>query len=197
MPRKNLIKTSEYYYHVTTRANHKHWFALPLEQVWTISIKSFNKALTHHPAIVSQYVLMANHYHLLIKTPNADIDKFMYWFNKTFSDLMRAATGTENRMFGSNYKWSLITTERYFYNVFRYIYQNPIRAGIVNKCEIYPYSTHFYVRNSIPIPFAFSPLDELEGDSDFLNDPLSVEKSEIITKGLKYTYFKEIHKRSY
>ena len=107
MPRKILIRTDLYYYHITTRSNHRQWFKIPLDQVWEIAIQAMSKANINCPANIGQFVLMANHYHLLIKTPDSNIDRFMFWFNKTFSDLLRAKSGTINRMFGSSYKSSL------------------------------------------------------------------------------------------
>jgi putative transposase len=197
MPRKNLIRTSEYFYHITTRSNHKEWFDIPLDYVWIIAIKSFKKAQKNNPAKISQFVLMANHYHLLIRTPNNDIDQFMYHFNKTFSDLLRIASNKENRMFGSNYKWSLIKNHRYFHNVFRYIYQNPLRAGITEQCENYPYSTLHYTSNNIETPFDFTKLDQLESNLSFINEKLDFEKSNQIKKGLRKSIFKEVKKRNY
>lgn len=49
-----------------------------MAEVWKISIKAFDKAKVHNPAKVFQFVLMSNHYYLLIQTPKNDIDKFMF-----------------------------------------------------------------------------------------------------------------------
>ena len=194
MPRKNLIRTNQFYYHITTRANHKHWFTIPLNQVWMIVISSFKKAQQNHPAEVSQFVLMSNHYHLLIRTPNSDIDKFMYFFNKEFSRQLRLKSGLTNRMFGGNYKWSIINSERYLRNVFRYIYQNPVRAGLVSSCEDYTFSTFHHTFHSLKVPFNFVELDELETNIDFINDQLSLENNDSIRKGLRKSIFKEVNK---
>jgi putative transposase len=150
-----------------------------------------------HPAVISQFVLMSNHYHLLIRTPNCDIDLFMYWFNKTFSEKLRRASGMENRMFGSNYKWSIIMNPNYFKNVFRYIYQNPLRANITDKCEFYPYSTFHYYTFQKQLPFKFTPINHLEKDNEFINDICPLEQQEEIRKGLKKSVFKEVTPRKY
>lgn len=191
MPRKKLIRTDQYFYHVTTRSNNKEWFSLPLDRVWKISQESFKKAQEHHPSVVSQYVLMANHYHLLIRTPNCDIDQFMFWFNKTFSDLLRLRSGYENRMFGSHYKWSLIAHSRYFNNVFRYIYQNPLRAGLVDRCEDYPYSTLFYTHRKKNPGFEFKKISQLEDNLELINDFFDLEKQQIVRLGLKRATYAE------
>ena len=158
MLKKNLIFTEEYYYHVTTRSKDKAWFQIPLEQVWEISIEAFLSAQAKCPAIVTQYVLMSNHYHILITTPGRDIDQFIYFFNKTF-----------NNMLDDGCRWSLIANEKHFKKVFCYIYQNPRRANLVERCEYYPYSTLFYTCRHLEIPFPFVVLEHLESDLDFIN----------------------------
>jgi len=195
MSRKNLIKTNEFYYHVTTRANHKQWFQLPLDQVWEICVRSFKLAQDNAPAEVSQFVLMANHYHLLIKTPDSNIDRFMYFFNKEFSSQLRFKTGLINRMFGGNYKWSVIQTNQHLLNVFRYIYQNPITAQLVERCEDYPYSTLYFTYRNQKMPFSFSPLQDFEKQIDFLNLRQEFQSVERIKKGLKKSIFKEVYDR--
>lgn len=197
MPRKKLVRTSQYYYHITTRSNHKEWFTIPLNEVWDISIAAFKKAQREHPASVGQYVLMSNHYHLLIKTPNDDIDKFMYWFNRTFSAYLRKKSGKINRMFGSNYKWSIIYDSFYLQKVVKYIYQNPLRAGLVTKCEEYPFSTLHYKASKKESPIEVEKEIYFAEDLDPINESLSLDEVNQIRSGLKKTRFKPNSTRKY
>lgn len=144
MPRKPLIRNNIYPYHVTSRSNNKEWFQLPMESVWNIAKSSLLHAHFKFPVDIICFVLMSNHYHLLVRTPNSDLDKFMYEFNKEFSLQLREKTKRINKMFGGRYKWTLIKSHKYLANCYRYIYQNPLRANITNLCENYPYSTLFY-----------------------------------------------------
>ena len=197
MPRKRLIRTNQFFYHVTTRSNHKDWFELPLEQVWEISKKAFNKAQKNCPSHVAQYVLMANHYHMLVMTPDSNIDKFMYWFNKTFSDELKRSSGKINRMFGSSYKWSLILNEVYFQNVIRYIYQNPLRAKLVKRSENYPFSTLYYNYRNRKSGFLLKPVWDIEKNLDFLNQIPNVVNDLSVEKGLKKSHFSPVFVRKY
>ncbi|MCB9091384.1 MAG: transposase [Halobacteriovoraceae bacterium] len=196
MPRKTLIRTNLYYYHVNTRSNNRAWFKLPLEEVWEICRHSFAKAQKNNPALISQFVLMSNHYHLLIKTPQSDIDKFMFWFNKTFSDELRARTDSINRMFGSSYKWSIVFEEYYLRLVYRYIYQNPLRVSLVQKCEDYPFSTLYYQHRGLDPGFPFHP--EISYDDHLsINNELCEDDINIVRDGLKKTKFKPKSQRKY
>jgi putative transposase len=141
MPRRNLIKTSSAPYHIVSRSNHKFWFHLSLPDVWKIAENSFEKAHSKHPVRLHAFVLMINHYHLLLTTPDENIDKFMYEFNKTFSLELRQKTNLVNRMFGGRYKWSLIQEKTHYLHVLKYIYRNPVKAKIANDVRDYTFST--------------------------------------------------------
>lgn len=144
MPRKPLVRTSLYPYHVTSRANNKEWFELPLDQVWDICIKSMRAAYYKHPVDIISFVLMGNHYHLLVQTPHSNLDQFMYELNKNIAIDLKQRTGRINKIFGGRYKWCLISNMRYLANCYRYIYQNPLRANITKRCQDYPFSTLYY-----------------------------------------------------
>lgn len=197
MPRKKLIRTDQYFYHIHTRSNQKTWFSIPLIDVWQIAKKSLNHAYLKYPADIAQFVLMNNHYHLLIRTPDKNIDLFMYEFNKNFSLQLRLRTGLINKMFGGRYKWSLVTTNKYLINVSKYIYQNPIRAGVCLKCEDYRYSTLYYKNSKKLFIVPLVSSNEFDDDLCFLNDIYEKETENLIRKGLTKTTFKLVKKRKY
>ncbi|GAB4014619.1 MAG: hypothetical protein Fur0010_12890 [Bdellovibrio sp.] len=122
-----------------------------MDEVWKIAANSMQVAHRKHPILLHAFVLMSNHYHLVLETPDSNIDLFMYEFNKNFSLEMRKATGKINRMFGGRYKWSLITEDRYYLNVMKYVFTNPVRANIVKNVCDYPYSTLVNSIDAIPL----------------------------------------------
>ena len=105
---------------------------------------AINQASYKYPVEIDAFVLMSNHYHLLLITPNADIDKFMSILNTSISREIRFRTGRINRIFGDRYKWKLINCDKYYQNVIRSVFQNPLKAKISKRCEDYPYSTLYY-----------------------------------------------------
>lgn len=153
MARKNLIRTNLFPYHVTIRCNNKEWFDLPLQQVWDICIHAIATANKSYPVNIQAFVLMSNHYHLMIWTPDANLDKFMFELNRNISKEIRKITHRINRIFGDRYKWSLITSDNYFFHVEKYIYQNPLVQKLVTRSEKYPYSTLHYLYHKKKLPF--------------------------------------------
>lgn len=140
MPRKRLIRTHRYPYHVTTRSNNQEWFYIPMDEVWKYAKAVLFDGAQRYNVKIDAFVLMSNHYHLCIYTPDANIDRFMQFFNKRLGQRISRHASRINRIFGAPYKWSLIQNDHYYSNVIRYIYQNPLRAGLCVRCEDYPYS---------------------------------------------------------
>src|SRR5690606_29535334 len=120
MPRKKLIRTSEFPYHITSRSNNRDWFSIPLADIWSFCIELLNQGQIDFKIKVEAFVLMSNHYHLCIYTPEANIDQFMRFFNQNLGRKIAKQSGRINRIFGSPYKWTVITNQAYFNNVIRY-----------------------------------------------------------------------------
>lgn len=141
MPRPLLIKTSEYPYHVNARANNKEWFYLEPTKCWKIFCYYLCKAQKKFNIDVHAFLMMNNHIHLLISTPNSNIDKFMHYFMMMTSREIGTQAGRINKIWGSRYYKSLITNEEYYAHALWYIFTNPIEAHITNKVENYNWST--------------------------------------------------------
>ena len=193
MPRKLLIRTDEIIYHITSRANNKEWFSLPLEDVWKICVDKLEATYSQVPFELNAFVLMHNHYHMLVRTPMCNIDEVMFEFNRTLSQNLRKQTGRINRMFGGRYHWSLIENERYLFNVFKYVFQNPLRKKLARRCEDYPHSTlHYQVnKKTFPVPL-HTPIHVNFCDDDFLkwaNLKFSEVQRDCLRRGLKHAHF--------
>ncbi len=85
---------------------------------------------------------MPNHIHLLIKTSSKD----------TISDIMKAITIAHTRHYHYKYQASghlwqgrfkspIVSDDEYMLTLMRYIEQNPVRAGIIDKPEKYLFSS--------------------------------------------------------
>ncbi|MDD4975360.1 MAG: hypothetical protein PHY93_13455 [Bacteriovorax sp.] len=82
MPRKPLICSENLLHHVTSRSHNKEQFPLPIKRVRELANYSFREANEIHLINLISFVLMSNHYHLLLYTPMGNLDRFMYKFNK-------------------------------------------------------------------------------------------------------------------
>ena len=195
MPRKPLIRTDQFPYHITARSNNKEWFYLPINEVWLIFQIALKQAQEKFDLEIIQFVLMNNHYHMLAKTPESNIDTIMQFIQKNISDTINQKTGRINHLFGGPYKWSLINNSSYFHMVVKYIFQNPSRAGVVQSCEDYEYSTLYSLINSVPLlfnhnlesTFNYNNLNDLVS---YTNQTFPPNQAQLIKKSLSKTTFK-------
>jgi len=78
-------------------------------------------------------VLMGNHYHLLLETPQANLVAGMKWLQGTYTQRFNARHKLRGHLFQGRYKALNVDGEdrTHFQVVSTYIHLNPVRAGLV------------------------------------------------------------------
>src|SRR5580658_3582231 len=82
---------------------------------------------------VHAYVLMGNHYHLLVETPEGNLVAGMKWLQGTYTQRHNARHRVFGHLFQGRYKAVVIDNQSagYFEVVGTYIHLNPARAGLI------------------------------------------------------------------
>lgn len=121
-------------------------------------------------------------------------------FMKRTSDDIRAIRGIKNHLYGDRYYPSLINNQAYFETVLKYIYQNPLRAGICESVLNYEFSTlpSFlgFRKMEIPVYDDFGFFDDVPGNLNWLNTLYDTDTTARIKKGLTLQEFKPDHDKS-
>jgi REP element-mobilizing transposase RayT len=91
---------------------------------------------------VYTYVLMTNHYHLLIKTLQANISKIMHYINSSYTKYSNIKRDRTGHLFQGRYKSIVVEEDSYFLELSRYIHLNPVKAKIVERPEEYKWSSY-------------------------------------------------------
>jgi putative transposase len=199
MPRKPLFRTKKLPYHVWARSNNKEWFNLPIEDVWKTFCWRLKEAQEKYFFEIHNFVLMSNHFHLIISTPEGNLDKIMHWLLTECSKEINYKSQRINHVFGGPYKWSVIAHAHYYKHVYRYLCQNPTRALICERVEDYAYSTLHYQFNKKLLPFKLSiSLFEkrtllsypLHSQIEWLNIPYYPDEYECLRKAIRRRVFK-------
>ena len=86
---------------------------------------------------VHAFVLMSNHYHLMIETPQANLVAGMRWFQTTLTIRYNTRHRLSGHLFQGRYKAVVVDAEerRYFAVLSDYIHLNPIRARMIGLEE--------------------------------------------------------------
>ncbi len=91
---------------------------------------------------VHAYCLMDNHYHLLIKTPLANISKAIQYLTSTYTIRHNRLEGKDGPLFRVRFKSKLVENNHYASHLVRYIHLNPKTASIVLEAEDYQWSSY-------------------------------------------------------
>lgn len=160
MARPKTPQQSFFPIHVTARCNNKDWFSIALNKCWEIFVNELSEIVEKYQIDLHAFVLMSNHFHLMLSTPQGNLGNTMkYFMSKTSRQIAREA-GRINHVFGARYKWSLLHEQQSVAYVLKYIYRNPVRAGITQTVEDYPYSTISCDKfPTIPMPPLMEKLD--------------------------------------
>ena len=193
MPRPKLIRSTVLPYHVRSRSNNREWFHLPTERVWQIMGGILNTVTLEYQALIHSFVLMNNHLHLILSTPNGNLDAIMQYFIRESAKAIGRESGRINRIFGGRYQRSLLSNEQYFLNAIKYNFRNPVAAKICDRAEEYPFSTLNWTlgrgRPLFPLSeepdFLFRLLPRNELLTDWLNVSYTARQSEVVRLGLR------------
>lgn len=146
-------------HHVWQRGNNKDYiFQDSIAKGFFINqLKEYNKKFDYN---ILAYVIMDNHYHLLIQTFKDSIGEVMFNINNVTGKFIRDYLNRNGHVFQGRYNSKLVQTNEYFLWLIRYIHRNPVRAKICDKVQDYSWSSHrFYLRgysNFVNVNFPLS-----------------------------------------
>lgn len=132
MARSIRIEYAGAYYHVMARGNRREAIFLD-DADRKFFLKCLAEACEKTGWRVHAWVLMGNHYHLLLETPEANLVEGMKWLQNTVTRRFNVRHRQWGRLFGDRYKAVLVEGEnaQYYTTLWDYIHLNPARAGLV------------------------------------------------------------------
>jgi REP element-mobilizing transposase RayT len=88
------------------------------------------------------WCLMHTHYHLLVRTHEANLDRAMQFLNGRFAAWSNYERGERGHLFRSRYESRLVASDSDVLGVARYIDLNPVAAGMVDHPASWRWSSH-------------------------------------------------------
>jgi len=143
MARPLRIEYPGAFYHLTSRGNErKDVFKSQRDREKFLSY--LRSASERYQAVIHAFCMLSNHYHLLMETPNGNLSQIMRHINGAYTTYFNVKRGRSGHLFQGRYKAILVEKDEYAKELSRYIHLNPVRAGIVEKPEKYPWSSYRY-----------------------------------------------------
>ena len=141
MTRSLRIEYEGAVYHVTARGNERKPIFKDGEDHKRLLQIIFQAKEKYDLKIIS-YVLMPNHYHLLLETPEGNLTKSMKYIQTNYAIYFNRRHKRSGHLFQGRYKAFIVEKESYLLEVSRYIHLNPLRAGMVKRLEDYEWSSY-------------------------------------------------------
>ncbi len=88
------------------------------------------------------FVLMNNHDHLFVETPDPNLSAGMQHLNGSYTSYFNNRHRRHGHLFQGRYKSHVIESEGHFWEVSRYIHLNPVRARLVERPEQWAWSSY-------------------------------------------------------
>jgi putative transposase len=128
-------------HHVTSRGNEgRPIFRTDDDREMFLSL--LGQAVKRFGWSLGAYVLMTNHFHLLIQTPEPTLSRGMQWLNTTYVTWFNLRHHRSGHLFQGRFHSFLIEKASYFTEVLRYVVLNPVRAKMVATPEAYRWSSY-------------------------------------------------------
>lgn len=143
MPKPRRTNIGGLLYHVLNRANAR----MPIfegEGDYAAFLRIVAEAHEKVPMRLLDYCLMPNHWHFVMwPHRDGDLSRFMHWLTLTHATRWQTAHQVigMGHLYGSRFKNFPVEDDRYYLTVCRYVVRNPLRAGLVNRAEEWPWSS--------------------------------------------------------
>ncbi len=126
------------------------------------------KVIDETKAEIYAYCFMSNHVHLFMKENSiGDISKIMTKILSHYATWFNIKYLRSGALFSNRYKSEPVEDERYYLGLIRYVHQNPLKAGIVQSIDEYPYSSYIeYIGGASDITNINFTLDMLDENRD-------------------------------
>jgi len=174
-------------YHVTSRGNGRQRIFLDSGDNLKF-LDLLGRTVERFRWVCVAFCLMENHYHLMIETPEANLSQGMHHLNTSFCLAHNKRHDRVGHLFQGRFKSIVVDRDSYLLELARYVVLNPVRAGLADRPEDWPWSS-YRLTAGLPVPAAFAEaasflavtplLDLFDGDRrryrDFVADGIGRE----------------------
>lgn len=137
-------------YHVMARGNERRRI-YHSDEDHLLFLKTLDEAAARFAFLVHAWVLMPNHYHVVIQTQRPNLSQAWGWLQTTFTIRFNRAYRRSGHLFQGRFKAQVVDADEYAAWLVEYIHLNPIRGrnrgkpvirGTWQQLESYPWSSH-------------------------------------------------------
>ncbi len=142
MARLPRLTLPGYPHHVIQRGNNRQAIFSTMADYQAL-LALLQEYATKFSVAIHAYVLMSNHFHLLVTPQTGDaLPQMMQAVGRRYVRYFNARQKRSGTLWEGRYKSTLIQTERYLLACMAYIDLNPVRGALVAQAADYPWSSY-------------------------------------------------------
>ena len=162
MPRNPRKYLNTSYFHLITQGINKSYIFNKSEDI-KYYIKIMYELKEYYSIKIIAYCIMNNHAHILTKVEKIEeLSKYMQRLNTKYAKYYNKKYNRIGYVFRDRYKSEGIYNEKHLYNCIKYIYNNPVKAGICKEASEYAYSNYKKIDKIYPDDDTFIDVYEEE-----------------------------------
>jgi len=144
------IEYADALYHVCPRGNARQQiFVSDKDRLRFIEL--LEQSSRRFKGIVLCFVLMGNHYHLIVQTRCPNLSRWMHWLGVSYTVFFNRRHRRSGHLFQGRYKSFLVEDGEYLHVLSRYVHLNPLRGAVLGvgtpgerrtRLRNYPWSSY-------------------------------------------------------
>ncbi|MFA6287811.1 MAG: transposase [Opitutaceae bacterium] len=135
MPRSLRVEYAGALYHVINRGNYRR-DVFETDGAAEAFVTVLTETAQRYGWKVYAYVVMRNHYHLAVETPQPNLSDGMHWLQSTLAIRFNRLRAERGHLFQGRYQALLIENREILSHVVAYIHLNPVRAHCVAADQV-------------------------------------------------------------
>jgi REP-associated tyrosine transposase len=151
MARPLRLEHSGALWHVTCRGNERRLIFRD-DRDRTVFLSLLSEVIGLFAWRLHAYVLMGNHYHLLLETPEPNLSRGMHRLNSIYSQQFNKRHERVGHLLQGRFHAILVEKERHLLELVRYLVLNPVRAGLADSASEWPWSNFAATAGLRPAP---------------------------------------------
>ena len=132
MPRPPRLEIAGGLYHLMSRGNGRKRIFFGDDDRLRF-LRQVRDNLATYDVVLYAYVLMDNHYHLLVKTRRPNLSRFVQRLNTSYALYFRYKHRSPGHVFQGRYRAKIVEDDEYLVALSRYIHLNPVRTTTARR----------------------------------------------------------------